>query len=109
MDGPDASGRRRGGFRACTFIFVLGALESMGFIANMASLVLYFYFIMHFDIPTSANTLTNFMGSVFLLSLVGACIADTFLNRFYTSLLFGVMEVMACDSYLSRLNLLGFR
>ncbi|KAJ6299329.1 hypothetical protein OIU76_020326 [Salix suchowensis] len=66
----------------------------MGFIANMASLVLYFYFIMHFDIPTSANTLTNFMGSVFLLSLAGACIADTFLNRFYTSLLFGVMEVM---------------
>ncbi|KAJ6750941.1 hypothetical protein OIU85_001471 [Salix viminalis] len=94
MDGPDASGRRRGGFRACTFIFILGALESMGFIANMASLVLYFYFIMHFDIPTSANTLTNFMGSVFLLSLAGACIADTFLNRFYTSLLFGLMEVM---------------
>ncbi|KAJ6424623.1 hypothetical protein OIU84_025409 [Salix udensis] len=94
MDGPDASCRRRGGFRACTFIFILGALESMGFIANMASLVLYFYFIMHFDIPTSANTLTNFMGSVFLLSLAGACIADTFLNRFYTSLLFGVMEVM---------------
>uniref|UniRef100_A0A6N2LVC2 Major facilitator superfamily (MFS) profile domain-containing protein n=1 Tax=Salix viminalis TaxID=40686 RepID=A0A6N2LVC2_SALVM len=94
-DGPDASGRRRGGFRACTFIFILGALESMGFIANMASLVLYFYFIMHFDIPTSANTLTNFMGSVFLLSLAGACIADTFLNRFYTSLLFGVMEGLA--------------
>ncbi|KAJ6299330.1 hypothetical protein OIU76_020326 [Salix suchowensis] len=94
MDGPEASCRRRGGFRACTFIFILGALESMGFIANMASLVLYFYFIMHFDIPTSANTLTNFMGSVFLLSLAGACIADTFLNRFYTSLLFGVMEVM---------------
>ncbi|KAJ6750939.1 hypothetical protein OIU85_001471 [Salix viminalis] len=76
------------------FFPVLGALESMGFIANMASLVLYFYFIMHFDIPTSANTLTNFMGSVFLLSLAGACIADTFLNRFYTSLLFGLMEVM---------------
>ncbi|KAB5520540.1 hypothetical protein DKX38_024859 [Salix brachista] len=95
MDGPNASGRRRGGFRACTFIFILGALESMGFIANMASLVLYFYFIMHFDIPTSANTLTNFMGSVFMLSLAGACIADTFLNRFYTSLLFGVMEGLA--------------
>ncbi|KAF9665758.1 hypothetical protein SADUNF_Sadunf16G0157100 [Salix dunnii] len=94
MDGLNASGRRRGGFRACTFIFILGALENMGFIANMASLVLYFYFTMHFDIATSANTLTNFMGSVFMLSLAGACIADTFLNRFYTSLLFGIMEVM---------------
>jgi peptide/histidine transporter 3/4 len=53
----------------------LGALENMGFIANMASLVLYFYYIMHFDIATSANTLTNFMGSVFMLSLVGAFIS----------------------------------
>ena len=80
----------------------------MGFIANMASLVLYFYFTMHFDIATSANTLTNFMGSVFMLSLAGACIADTFLNRYYTSLLFGIMEVMVCDSYRSKI-LLEFR
>lgn len=74
----------------------------MGFIANMASLVLYFYYIMHFDIATSANTLTNFMGSVFMLSLVGAFTADTFLNRFYTCLLFGIMEVMVPDSYISK-------
>ncbi|CAK7330707.1 unnamed protein product [Dovyalis caffra] len=94
MDDLNSSSRRKGGFRACISIFILGALENMGFVANMASLVLYFYYIMHFDIATSANTLTNFMGSVFMLSLVGGFVADTYLNRFYTCLLFGIMEVL---------------
>ncbi|KAL1312885.1 hypothetical protein HN51_039457 [Arachis hypogaea] len=87
--------RKKGGFRASMFIFVLSALDNMGFVANMVSLVLYFYGVMHFDLSSSANTLTNFMGSTFLLSLVGGFISDTYLNRFSTCLLFGSLEVMA--------------
>ncbi|XVF31539.1 hypothetical protein REPUB_Repub16aG0154400 [Reevesia pubescens] len=86
--------KNKGGFRACAFIFVLVSLENMGFIANMVSMVLYFMMVMYFNIPTSANTLTNFMGSTFLLSLVGGFISDTFLSRYTTSLLFGFFEVL---------------
>ncbi|KAK7278074.1 hypothetical protein RJT34_23098 [Clitoria ternatea] len=86
---------QKGGFRASMFIFVLSALDSMGFVANMVSLVLYFYGVMHFDLPSSANTLTNFMGSTFLLSLVGGFISDTYLTRLTTCLLFGSLEVLA--------------
>ncbi|KAI5398786.1 hypothetical protein KIW84_064243 [Lathyrus oleraceus] len=67
----------------------------MGFVANMVSLVLYFYGVMHFDLSSSANTLTNFMGSTFLLSLVGGFISDTYFNRLTTCLLFGSLEVIA--------------
>ncbi|KAH1229469.1 Protein NRT1/ PTR FAMILY 4.3 [Glycine max] len=67
----------------------------MGFVANMVSLVLYFYGVMHFDLSNSANTLTNFMGSTFLLSLVGGFISDTYFNRLTTCLLFGSLEVLA--------------
>ncbi|RDX72444.1 Protein NRT1/ PTR FAMILY 4.6, partial [Mucuna pruriens] len=87
--------RSKGGFRASMFIFVLSALDNMGFVANMVSLVLYFYGVMHFDLASSANTLTNFMGSTYLLSLVGGFISDTYLNRFTTCLLFGSLEVLA--------------
>ncbi|CAJ2631797.1 unnamed protein product [Trifolium pratense] len=87
--------RKKGGFRASMFIFVLSALDNMGFVANMVSLVLYFYGVMHFDLSSSANTLTNFMGSTFLLSLVGGFISDTYLNRFTTCLIFGSLEVLA--------------
>ncbi|GAU23878.1 hypothetical protein TSUD_35490 [Trifolium subterraneum] len=87
--------KQKGGFRASMFIFVLSALDNMGFVTNMVSLVLYFIGVMHFDLSSSANTLTNFMGSTFLLSLVGAFISDTYLNRLTTCLLFGSLEVIA--------------
>lgn len=79
------------------FIVVLSALDNMGFVANMVSIVLYFYGVMHFDLASSANTLTNFMGSTYLLSLVGGFISDTYLNRFTTCLLFGSLEVLVSD------------
>ncbi|CAL0320909.1 unnamed protein product [Lupinus luteus] len=87
--------KQKGGFRASMFIFVLSALDNMGFVANMVSIVLYFYMVMHFDLASSANTLTNFMGSTFLLSLVGGFISDTYLNRLTTCLIFGSLEVLA--------------
>lgn len=86
---------RKGGFRASMFIFVLSSLDNMGSVANMVSLVLYFYGVMHFDLSSSANTLTNFMGSSYLLSLVGGFISDTYLNRLTTCLIFGFLEVLA--------------
>ncbi|GLT38576.1 hypothetical protein SLA2020_128180 [Shorea laevis] len=84
----------KGGFKASKYIFVLVALENMGFVANMVSLVLYFMGVMFFDLSGSANTVTNFLGSTFLLSLVGGFISDTYLSRFTACLPFGVLEVV---------------
>uniref|UniRef100_A0A7N0RAZ4 Uncharacterized protein n=1 Tax=Kalanchoe fedtschenkoi TaxID=63787 RepID=A0A7N0RAZ4_KALFE len=72
----------------------LVGLENMGFVANMASMVLYFLYKMYFDLSTAANTLTNFMGSTFLLSLLGAFISDAYLNRLHTTLIFGILEIL---------------
>ncbi|KAG6399990.1 hypothetical protein SASPL_141478 [Salvia splendens] len=85
----------KGGVRAASFIYGLAALENMGFVANMMSLVLYFMFKLYFDLPTAANTFTNLMGTTFLLSVVGGFISDTFINRFHTSIIFGALELMA--------------
>ncbi|KAJ4724485.1 protein NRT1/ PTR FAMILY 4.5-like [Melia azedarach] len=90
----DSLSKKKGGYRACIFVLVLGTFENMGFVANMVSMVLYFKILMQFDLPTSSNTLTNFMGSIFLLSLLGGFISDTYLNRFYTLMLFGSLEVI---------------
>ncbi|XP_050382396.1 protein NRT1/ PTR FAMILY 4.5-like [Argentina anserina] len=86
--------KKRGGFTASIFIFVLLALDNMGFVANMVSMVLYFMGPMHFHLATSANTLTNFMGTTFLLSLVGGFISDTYLSRYSTCLIFGSIEIV---------------
>ncbi|KAM7273275.1 hypothetical protein ACFE04_027939 [Oxalis oulophora] len=84
--------KTKGGFKASGFIFALMAMESMGFVANMCSLVL--FFMSYFDPACAANTLTNFMGATFLLSIVGAFISDTYLNRFTTCMIFGALEVV---------------
>lgn len=71
----------------------LSSLENMGFVANMVSLVLYFQLQMHFQVTAAANTVTNLMGSTFLLSVFGGFISDTYINRIKTCLLFGTIEV----------------
>lgn len=85
--------KKKGGFRAASFIYGFANLDNMSFVANIVSLMMYFLFQMHFDLHNAANTVTNFMGASFLLSLVGAFISDTYLNRFTTCLLFGIIEL----------------
>ncbi|XP_068659707.1 protein NRT1/ PTR FAMILY 4.5-like [Aristolochia californica] len=84
----------QGGFRATSFLFVMIGLENMGFIANMASMFLYFMGVMYFDLSGAATTLTNFLGSAFLLSTIGGFISDTYMTRLNTALIFGVVEIL---------------
>ncbi|CAI0465356.1 unnamed protein product [Linum tenue] len=69
-------------------------LENMAFVANAVSLFTYFYGYMNFSITKSATTLTNFMGTAFLLSLFGGFLSDTYLSRFTTCVLFGTFEIL---------------
>lgn len=67
---------------------------NIGFIANMTSMVLYFLYVMHFDLPGAANTTTNYLGSAFMLTLVGGFVSDAYMNRLNTCLLFGAIELL---------------
>lgn len=69
-------------------------LENMAFVANAVSLITYFLGDMNFSLTKSATTLTNFMGTAFLLPLVGGLICDTYLSRFKTCVLFACMELL---------------
>ncbi|KAI3752422.1 hypothetical protein L2E82_24454 [Cichorium intybus] len=86
---------QKGGFKASSFIFGLVALENMGFVSNILILFSYFMKDLSFNIPGAANTVTNFMGSTFLLSIIGAFLSDTYISRFHTCLMFGVLEIVA--------------
>ncbi|KAK9070719.1 hypothetical protein SSX86_011121 [Deinandra increscens subsp. villosa] len=86
---------KKGGFRASGFIYGLVALENMGFISNVLIMFTYFMKDLSFNIPGAANTVTNFMGSTFLLALIGAFISDTYISRFLTVVIFGIIEIVA--------------
>ncbi|KAF5189041.1 NRT1/ PTR FAMILY 4.4 [Thalictrum thalictroides] len=90
----DVKNSKKGGSRATLFIYLAMGLGNIGFVANMTSMVLYFYFVMHFDLLASATTTTNYLGSVFMLTLVGGFISDTYMNRLNTFLCFAVLELL---------------
>ncbi|XP_062098032.1 protein NRT1/ PTR FAMILY 4.5-like [Humulus lupulus] len=66
----------------------------MAFIAIAVSLVTYFYGYMNYSLTKSSTMLTNFMGTSFLLALLGGFISDTYLTRFRTCLLFLSFELV---------------
>ncbi|KAK2358509.1 hypothetical protein P8452_77598 [Trifolium repens] len=85
---------KQGGYRATYFIFGMMLLDNIGFVANMVSMVLYCLFVMHFDLSGSSTTTTNFLGTTFLLTVVGGVISDTYLNRLNTCILFGIIQLL---------------
>ncbi|CAA3027383.1 protein NRT1/ PTR FAMILY 4.6-like [Olea europaea var. sylvestris] len=88
---PEYNTRGKGGFEATYFIYGMVALENIGCVGNIVSLVLY----LRIDLPGAANTLPNLMVSALLLSVVGGFISDTYINRFHTCLIFGMVEISA--------------
>jgi peptide/histidine transporter 3/4 len=85
---------KQGGFKATYFIFAMMLLDNIGFVANMASLVLYFLFVIHFDTSGAATTTTSYLGTAFLVTLLGGFISDTYMTRLNTCLLFGGIELL---------------
>ncbi|CAL1368151.1 unnamed protein product [Linum trigynum] len=83
---------RHGGMLAATFVLVVEVLENLAFLANASNLVLYLSKFLHFSPSGSANIVTNFMGTSFLLALVGGFLADAYLNTYCIYLISAVIE-----------------
>jgi hypothetical protein len=69
------------------------AFEMMGIAAVGNNLITYVFGEMHFPLSRSANIVTNFIGTVFLLSLLGGFLSDSYLGSFWTMLIFGFVEL----------------
>lgn len=63
----------------------------MGIAVN---LVTYLGGVMHVPSAASANIVTDFMGTSFLLCLLGGFLADSFLGRYKTIAIFAIIQTM---------------
>ncbi|XP_010478766.1 PREDICTED: protein NRT1/ PTR FAMILY 4.4 isoform X2 [Camelina sativa] len=84
---------KHGGTRAALFVLGLQAFEMMAIAAVGNNLITYVFNEMHFPLSKSANLVTNFIGTVFLLSLLGGFLSDSYLGSFRTMLVFGIIEI----------------
>ncbi|XP_075104225.1 protein NRT1/ PTR FAMILY 4.6 isoform X2 [Nicotiana tabacum] len=69
-------------------------LENLAYLANASNLVLYLSEYMHFSPSKSANSVTNFMGTAFLLALLGGFLSDAFCTTYFIYLISALIEFL---------------
>lgn len=79
---------------AASFVLVVEALENLAYLANASNLVLYLSEYMHFSPSNSANSVTNFMGTAFLLALLGGFLSDAFFTTYFIYLISALIEFL---------------
>ncbi|PKA66756.1 putative peptide/nitrate transporter [Apostasia shenzhenica] len=82
-----------GGMRAAVFVLGIQAFEIMAIAAVGNNLITYVFGDMHFPLPKAANIVTDFVGTIFLLSLLGGFLSDSYLGSFWTMIIFGFVEL----------------
>ncbi|GAB2280318.1 hypothetical protein Dimus_014958 [Dionaea muscipula] len=92
--GRPALRRGHGGFLAASFVLVVEVMENLAYLANASNLVLYLLQHMHFSPSRSSNTVTNFMGTAFLLALVGGFFSDAFFTTYLIYLASAFLEFL---------------
>ncbi|KAL2510186.1 Protein NRT1/PTR FAMILY 4.6 [Forsythia ovata] len=85
---------KHGGMLAASFVLVVEVLENLAFLANASNLVLYLDEFMHFSPTDSANSVTNFMGTAFLLALLGGFLSDAFFTTYQIYLISAAIEFL---------------
>jgi len=70
------------------------ALENMATFALAVNFVSYFVGFMHYELADAANMVTNFMGVGYILTIVVAVFADTWIGRHKSVLISGCFEFL---------------
>ncbi|WOK95375.1 protein NRT1/ PTR FAMILY 6.3-like [Canna indica] len=83
---------RTGGWTSAAMILVVELNERLTTLGIASNLVTYLTITMHLGNAASANTVTNFMGTSFMLCLFGGFVADTFLGRYLTIAIFAAVQ-----------------
>ncbi|KAJ7944762.1 protein NRT1/ PTR FAMILY 6.3-like [Quillaja saponaria] len=90
--GSPAERSKTGGWTAAAMILGGEACERLTTLGIAVNLVTYLTGTMHLGNATSANTVTNFLGTSFMLCLLGGFVADTFLGRYLTIAIFATIQ-----------------
>ncbi|MFS7966005.1 putative proton-dependent oligopeptide transporter family, PTR2 family proton/oligopeptide symporter [Helianthus anomalus] len=85
---------KTGGWVPAALILGIEICERLSTMGIAVNLVTYLGGTMHLPSSTSANVVTDFLGTSFLLCLLGGFLADTFLGRFKTIVIFASIQAL---------------
>ncbi|XP_073043257.1 protein NRT1/ PTR FAMILY 6.2 isoform X1 [Primulina eburnea] len=92
--GFPADKSKTGGWLPAALILVIEICERLSTMGIAVNLVTYLGETMHLPSSTSANIVTDFMGTCFLLCLLGGFLADSFLGRYKTIAIFAIIQML---------------
>ncbi|KAG5035968.1 Protein NRT1/ PTR FAMILY 5.1 [Glycine soja] len=70
--------------KACIFILAYQAFERFAYFGVSANLVIYMTSELHKDLVSAVTSVNNWSGTAWITPIVGACIGDSYLGRFWT-------------------------
>ena len=81
---------------SCKFLWVVAneVAERLAFFSIAVNMVSYLVFEMHQSIPKAATHVTDWIGAAYVLTILGAFLADAYLGRFRTIVLFSSIYVV---------------
>ncbi|KAJ0967226.1 hypothetical protein J5N97_024143 [Dioscorea zingiberensis] len=89
--GRTADKSTTGGWKASPFIIVNEVAERMAFYAIAVNMVAYLVREMHQSLPDAATHVNDWVGAAFILTILGAFLADAYLGRFLTIVIFTII------------------
>ncbi|XP_071729519.1 protein NRT1/ PTR FAMILY 6.2-like [Rutidosis leptorrhynchoides] len=92
--GFPADRSKTGGWVPAALILGIEIVERLSTMGIAVNLVTYLGGTMHLPSSTSANVVTDFLGTSFLLCLLGGFLADSFLGRFKTIVIFAFIQTL---------------
>lgn len=92
--GLPANRSKTGGWISSALILGVETSERLITLGIAFNLVTYLTGVMHLGNATSANTVTNFLGTSFMLCLLGGFLADGFLGRYLTIAIFATVQAL---------------
>lgn len=80
------------------FFAVNEVAERLAFFAIAVNMVSYLVLEMHETVPTAATHVTDWIGAAYVLTLLGAYLADSYLGRFKTIIIFSCIYAVVRSS-----------
>nr|XP_016459899.1 PREDICTED: protein NRT1/ PTR FAMILY 6.2-like isoform X1 [Nicotiana tabacum] len=90
--GLPADRSKTGGWVPAALVLGIEINERLSTMGIAVNLVTYLGGVMHLPSAASANIVTDFMGTAFLLCLLGGFLADSFLGRYKTIAIFAIIQ-----------------
>ncbi|XP_031287463.1 protein NRT1/ PTR FAMILY 4.5-like [Pistacia vera] len=92
--GRQALKYKHGGRKTSLLILASFGFEQMATFALAVNFVTYFNGVLHMELADAANQVTNFMGTSYILSILVAFLADTYIGRYKSVIISGSIEFL---------------